>query len=199
MEEKWYVIRTQPSAEYLAAEELEQDGLDVFFPCIPVALPRPGHTDTPLFPGYLFLRCNQDQDGWPSFRPGGRVYGWVQFGADVPSLDDDFVSDLKQSLSEIRCAGGMWRRYQPGEQVRVMSGKVEALAEVLEESTSPSARVRVLLEFMGGKVQAQVPWGDIRPTEDSNHEMVTAKRRTRGRGRWIQGFGPRATVTAYRP
>ena len=43
----------------------------------------------------------------------------------------------------------MWRRYQPGEPVRVISGNIDKLGEVLEEGKSAQGRVRVLMEFMG--------------------------------------------------
>lgn len=189
---KWYVIRTQPSSEYLAAGELQRDGIEVYLPCISVALPRPGRTDAPLFPGYLFLRCNPEEGGWPTFRLGRKVYGWVRFGDNVPSIPDEFIEELKQSLSNMKSSGSMWHRYKKGDQVRVMSGKIEGLAEVLEGSASPQSRVSVLLQFMGGQVKAQIPWGDIRPMEPGNRETELRQRRTRGRGRWINGHGAAA-------
>ena len=193
MPAKWYVIRTQPSSEYLAADELKRDGVEVYLPCISVALPRPGHTDTPLFPGYLFLRCNPEEGDWPAFRPGRKVYGWVRFGDDVPSMPDQFIDELKQSLSNMKSSGSMWHQYKTGDQVQVMSGKVQGLAEVLEESASPQSRVRVLLQFMGGQVKAQIPWGDIRPMEQGTQKTELRQRHTRGRGRWIKSRGAVAT------
>jgi len=94
----------------------------------------------------------------------------------------------------MKSSGSMWHRYKTGDQVRVMSGKVQGLAEVLEESASPQSRVRVLLQFMGGQVKAQIPWGDIRPMEQGTQETELRQRNTRGRGRWIKGRGAAATA-----
>ena len=66
---EWRVIRTEPRAEYLAAQELGRDGFEVLFPRVKVTQPRKGHSDMPLFPGYLFLRCDADTGAWPVFRP----------------------------------------------------------------------------------------------------------------------------------
>ena len=77
---------------------------------------------------------------------------------------------------------------RPGERAPTM------LAQVAEEPTSSDSKVRVLLEFMGQLVSAEVPWSDlhIAPEDsrgDSNHG---GRRRTRGRGRWIRNRGSEA-------
>ncbi|MCH7479970.1 MAG: hypothetical protein IIC79_01120, partial [Chloroflexi bacterium] len=69
----WRVVRTSPRAEFLAATELERDGLEVYCPRVLDPLVRSHRPDTALFPGSLFLRCNDDDGGRPSFRPNHRV------------------------------------------------------------------------------------------------------------------------------
>jgi len=119
--------------------------------------------------------------------------GWVEFDGDRPQIPNDVVDELRTKIAEIDDDGGHWTRYKPGQQVRVVSGKMESLAEVLEEPKSPNSRVRVLMSFMGGLVPARVPWEEIQSvTED----QIRPPRRTRGRGRWINGFGPRVETAA---
>ena len=195
MPRRWYIVRTKPRAEYLAAEELGRDGFETFFPRVKSPHNRTSHADTPLFPGYLFLRCDLDGDGRSSFRQGHHVLGWLSFDGEVPSVPDQVVSALGERAEAINREGGLWRRYRPGEKVRVNSNNIESLAEVVEEAKSPQARVKVLLSFMGRLVSAQVPWENLQPTEDVPTAKLRPARRTRGRGRWIQGFGPR-TVAA---
>lgn len=196
MAAKWYVIRTQPRSEYLAAGELTRDGFEIIFPRVKVVQPRLGHTDMPLFPGYLLIRCCPEAEGWPNFRPGHRVVGWVRFGGEVPSLPDEVVAHLVQRLEAVNAAGGMWRQFQAGEQVEIVSNSLHGPAEVMETAKSSEARVKVLLNFMGRLVSAQVPWEYLRPVEKETIHKGQASRRTRGKGRWVQGFGPRATVSA---
>lgn len=186
MASRWYVIRTESRAEYLAADELDRDGFEVFFPRVAVAHPRRGHADTPLFPGYLFLRCNLEEDSWPSFRRTHRVLGWVRFGGDIPWLPDQLVAEFKNRSED----GSLRRRFRPGELVRVDADAVQGVAEVLEDAKSNHSRVKVLLEFMGRSVRAQVPWESLLPIEDWEADNHRVPRRTRGRGRWVRGFGP---------
>ena len=70
------------------------------------------------------------------------------------------------------------------------------VAEVVEESKSPQGRVKVLLEFMGRLVSAQVGWQDLTPIQDEQYPKRRVPRRTRGGGRWIRDAGSPALSTA---
>ncbi|MCH8959166.1 MAG: succinate dehydrogenase assembly factor 2, partial [Proteobacteria bacterium] len=83
----------------------------------------------------------------------------------VPAVPDEVVELVAERVQAINCTGGLWTRFRRGQRVHVLSGKMEGLAEVVEEPRSPEDRVRVLLEFMGRQVPAQVPWLNLRPIE----------------------------------
>jgi transcriptional antiterminator RfaH len=192
---KWYAARTEPRAEFLAANELVRDGFQVCFPLIKALQPRKGHDQDPLFPGYLFLRCDPEIEGWPSFRPAHRLLGWVNFEGDIPSLPDGVVDELQERSAAINRDGGLWRRFRVGELVHVVSGSLECLAEVVKETTSPQARVQVLMGFMGRLVRAQVPWETLQPAGDQLKRTPRLERRTRGRGRLINRARTQAAVS----
>lgn len=192
----WYVLLSEPRAEYLADVELRKDGFEIFFPRIQTTHPRGGHIDEPLFPGYLFMRCDADSDGWPTFRPAHRIVGWVNFQGIVPTVPDEVIVDLARRLEPNNNSAGLWHRFKPGEKVRVVSGIIDDPAMVIEEAKSPQGRAKVLMDFMGRQVQVQVPWGDLRSVQDQQHESQRPPRRTRGQSRWIRGFGPAAVAQA---
>ena len=117
----------------------------------------------------------------------------------VPPLPEEFIDALHRRLASIDNEGGLWRRFHRGEKVRIVAGNLQELAEVLEEPKSPQARVRVLMEFMGRLVPAQVPWEYLRPAEEEHLSNKRSPRRTKGKGRWIQGFGERAIPVTGTP
>jgi hypothetical protein len=91
-------------------------------------------------------------------------------------------------------SGGLWTRFRLGETVRVALGPTESLAEVVEEARSPQARVGVLLEFLGRQVEVKVPWKNVQPVGYQGLIETWSERpprRTRGKGRWLTGYGPR--------
>ena len=197
MSRDWYVIRAKPQSERLAASALERNGFELFFPCVRTLDAKQHRFSVPLFPGYLFIRNREESPDWSSVRRLPGVLGWVQFNGVAPLVPDEVISDLARRVEAIDMDGGLWTRFQPGDKVRVISGNVETLAEVIEEPKSPQARVRVLLEFMGRRVSAQVPVHDLQLTQHnaSDKEQTRSPRRTRGKGRWIRGFGPSAVVS----
>ena len=193
---RWYAARTRPLAEYLAKDRLESLGLEVFLPCSRTKHNRRGHDDSPLFPGYMFVRYDAEQRGWRSLHQVPQVLGPVSFGGEVPALPNEVIDDLMGRVSAINGTGGLWTRFLPGDRVQVSLGPIESLARVVEEAESPEARVTVLLQFLGRLVEAQVPWCDVRPTSTQGlligNWSGRVPRRTRGKGRWIKGQGPRS-------
>jgi hypothetical protein len=106
------------------------------------------------------------------------------------------MAGLMERWETINRQGGVLRRFPPGEKVRIVSGNLQGLAQVVEEAKSPQARAKVLLQFMGRLVQAEVPWESLRPLGDQPAERTRIPRRTRGGGRWIRGFGPGVLTSA---
>jgi len=149
MSMNWYAVRTRPSADHVAATELGRDGMEVFFPRIIDLKPRPGHPDVPLFPGYLFVKCDPQGDGWPSFRPAHRVLGWLTIGGETPPVPDEAIVELGRRVDAMNGENGLWRRFRTGEKVRVVTGIIDNLGQIIEEAKSPQGRAQVLLEFMG--------------------------------------------------
>ena len=183
---RWFVIRTESRAEYLSAKHLTDDGFEVFFPRIKTSLPRFGHTDKPLFPGYLFLRLDPEATGWPTFRLLHRVSHWVKFGDHVPSVSDESIASLAQHVENPTFDNGLWKRYRTGDTVQVNSEFINSVATVVEEAKSPLTQAKVLIEFMGRLVQATVPWENLRPFETQPLARHESSRRTRGKGRRIR-------------
>ena len=195
MPSEWYVINVQPRAEYLAAEELTKDGHEIFFPGVRSQYARIDHSDKPLFPGYMFIRLDPEQDGWPSFRMAHRVAGWVKFQGIAPTVPNEVVAALAERLDEKSGGQGLWRRFQPGDVVQVVAGALEGFGEVVEEAKSPTGKAKVLLEFMGRMVEAKVPWDALQFANEHVNENPRLPRRTRGKGRWTQEFRPSLAVS----
>ncbi|MCE2463811.1 MAG: hypothetical protein J4F46_07875 [Dehalococcoidia bacterium] len=113
----------------------------------------------------------------------------------MPSLPDGVVNELYQRARAISRNGGLWPRLKPGDRVRVAFGPLNSLAEVVEGAESPGARVRVLMEFLGRMIEARVPFGSVQQAGVVRYAVqqdTRLSRQTRGRRRWINGFGPRS-------
>ena len=180
------MVRTQSRADHLAADELTRNGFEVFSPRVKGLTSRREEGESPLFPGYLFLRCDLERKTLPSFRTTPRVLGWVRFEDDIAWVPDQVVEEIRKRSETINREGGFRRRFRSGELVRVVSGAIQGLAEVIEDSKSVQSNVRVLLEFMGRSVLTQVSGFDLQPVDGPTWTKHRSDRRTRGKGRWIR-------------
>ena len=93
---QWYVVRTKPRSEMLAARELDRDSIEYYLPLVKKPNVETGPSETPLFPGYLFIRCDLESTSWPSFRVGQSTLGLVSFRGKIPSLPEGVVSRLRE-------------------------------------------------------------------------------------------------------
>lgn len=190
MTQKWYVLRTKPRSEKIVANGLERDGFASYCPNVRTPKPNAESTLTPLYPGYIFLRIEMETEGADLTSDRDGVLSWLRFGDTIPWVPDEVVANIRQQVRMINRDGGVWRHFRPGDRVRVDSGKLESLAEVIEESVATQGgQVRVLLDFMGRTVPAQVPLHNVRPINTESvvdNRPLRLPRRTRGKGRWIR-------------
>ena len=187
----WYSLNSLPRSEKTLARGLkrwEQSWpITVYLPVLPSRKDLGKIASTvALFPGYLFCRCDLDVVPLSVLRwtPGLRqVVGFDNVPAIVP---DDAIQAIKERLLVAGEAGGFTAHsFQQGELVRIKSGPLQGLLGVFDGPMQPAERVRILVEFLGRV-------NEIRVQPELLESPHKPPRRTRGRGRWIQPFGPGA-------
>ena len=190
---RWYAAKTDPLKEYAARDQLEAARVEVLLPCVQTLPPRRGRTDRPLFPGYLFLKWDLEEEGWGVSHGFPDCVRLVAFDGVVPAVSDDVISKLARLVEGINQRGATTFPFRPGDKVMMNIGALTSVAEVIEERKS--GRLQVLVEFLGRLVHADVCRDDVQPmTGDQSLEdwKNWPPRRTRGNRRWVGGYGLRA-------
>lgn len=180
--EAWYTIYTKPNAEPQVARALMERGFTVFLPMLP---PRQDGRSQPLFPAYLFFRCDLsalviDEVQWlPGLR---RILAFAGKPAVVP---DEAIELIRNGLDEIEAAGGLpQHHFKPGDTVVIDGGPLAGLRGVFQGPIGPAERVRILVHFLGVTNRAEIDVDLLRKA--SEDEVGRGRRRgTRGRGRRI--------------
>lgn len=160
--EAWYVIETKRYREQVASAFLGQQGIRSYLPRI-AQWPRPavGSDVAPLFPGYLFVRLQLEQDFLRVTRMIG-VKTFVTFGGAPVPLREDAIELLRSREGAdglIRCAATSLGH---GE-VRVVDGPFRGLTAVLDQRMGPRDRVRVLLHVLQRQTTVELPQRWVRP------------------------------------
>jgi transcriptional antiterminator RfaH len=143
----WYAVRTKSRCEAFAEANLQRLGVEVFLPMLKAYKKTPmAHCKsvTPLFPGYLFVRCAMPAQ-----------YRAVSYATIV---DDSIIDSIKRQVVSgvIQIADD---RLVPGKAVRIHEGSLCGLDAVFEKKLSGSNRVVLLLKAISYQARLILePW-----------------------------------------
>jgi transcriptional antiterminator RfaH len=159
----WYVLRTKPRAEGIAADHLQRKEITVYFPKYEVGRERSQsrthagrESIEPLFPGYLFARLSLSEQYYAAaWSPG--VRNFLSFGEGTAEpVGEEVIACLRQ-----RAGGGDIFRplsgFRQGEQVEITKGPLAGLLAVIDRPVPAAGRVKVLLEILRRQTRVELP------------------------------------------
>jgi transcriptional antiterminator RfaH len=162
-EPQWFCLRTEPKHEHIAAKHLKQVSLlKVFCPRLRIrkATARGAKWFVEaMFPGYIFARFPfAERHREVQYSPG--VTSILAFGGHYARIPEEIISNLKQytdgnELVEVRSD------FTPGETVKIVSGALSGLEAVVTQVLPARERVRILLNFLGQEIQAEIGTPDV--------------------------------------
>jgi transcriptional antiterminator RfaH len=162
-EAAWYCVRSQRRREHIAATYLRKlDGVAVFCPRIRFKKAHPRGavwvTDA-MFPGYLFARFPLS-DMHRQIRYAHGVSCIVKFGNRYPIIEDEIVARLQDRTGLTEVAELSYGLSQ-GAQVMITDGALVGLEAVVTQVLPAKQRVRILMEFLGRKLEAEVEHASV--------------------------------------
>jgi transcriptional antiterminator RfaH len=163
-EVRWYVLRAKPHRERFVAEQLQGQGVEVFYPAVRVNPVNPrAARERAYFPGYLFVHTDLAALGANvlNYQPG--AVGLLEFGGEPALVPPALIAQLKRHLANIQAAGGLaLAELQPGDAVKIIAGPFEGYAAIFDVRLKGSERVRVLLELLQRQVVVELDAGQVR-------------------------------------
>ena len=154
----WHCVRAKVKREKVAASSLEQlEGVQVLCPHLRKRKrTRRGLCwfEEAMFPGYLFVRFDfQKQFREVCYARG--VTGIVHFGSRYAKVPADLIDSLRADL-ESSGSTAVDEELSEGDRVAIAEGAFSGLFAVVVGMNSGKDRVRVLLEFLGRQVDAEL-------------------------------------------
>lgn len=155
----WVCGYCSPRAESRAVDDILDLGHDAYTPMRTVQVTRARRTfiaQRPLFPGYVFIELGPNLEGLYAARTVdgiSQIIGGYSPAIVKQSLIDELRSAEAQGMFDERPKPEI--AFKPGEPVRIMAGPFNGfVATVLR--ADPKRRVHVLLNMLGGNVQASI-------------------------------------------
>lgn len=163
----WFCLRAQPKHEHIAATNLSrQMNLPCFSPRIRFRkATRRGAVwfVEAMFPGYLFAQfVYSNNHRQVQSLPG--VRGLVRFGDYIATLDDATIEALRQHAGHEEIVT-IDTSLKVGQSVQIAEGPLRGFEAVITQVLPAKERIRVLLELLGGKIEADVAAPDVIPIQ----------------------------------
>ncbi|WPP00342.1 transcription/translation regulatory transformer protein RfaH [Pseudomonas sp. HR96] len=150
----WYLIQTKPRQEARAQEHLERQQFECFRPLRSAPLDagrnRRLHEEE-LFPGYLFIRMDEEHSWYP-IRSTRGVCRVVAFGGQPCPVQDALIEQIRQRLAQPAPPD---LRFVQGEHVLVRTGDSEVQAIFLCEDGEE--RAVILLNLLQREQRVVMP------------------------------------------
>ena len=173
---RWYVVHTQSGYEKKVKQNLEarigsmnmeERIYEVVIPMEDVVEFKNGKkvvVQKKVFPGYLLVRCELDDDSWYVIRNTPGVTGFVGQGAKpspLPRRDVETFLQVKAEGEETPKRSKPRLEYEMGETVRVKEGPFADFSGEVVEINEDQLKVKVLVNIFGRETPVELEFAQV--------------------------------------
>jgi len=175
---RWYVVHTQSGYEKkvkqnlearISSMNMEERIYEVVIPMEDVVeLGKGGQkkvVQKKMFPGYLLVRCELDDDSWYVIRNTPGVTGFVGQGAKpspLPRRDvEAFLAVSPETPEEVAVRAKPRLEYELGETVRVKEGPFADFSGQIIEINEDQLKLKVLVNIFGRETPVELEFSKV--------------------------------------
>ena len=167
---RWYAVKFQPHKYQLAKNNLERQGYIVFCPMISRLVRHARKSTlkpTPLFPSYLFVKFDIENDRWHPIDSTPGVVSVVKSGNSPQPLPNGLVENLQSSTSTSGLVNRIGPKAAIGDNVRVVGGAFDDwLGRVV--ALPAKDRITLLLDAATRKIELTLRAGQVTQIPDAS-------------------------------
>ena len=157
---EWYVVNTKTREESKASSNLKQQGFNTYLPRYKKTRRHARRIDTvlaPVFPKYLFVEFDMDNQNWSAINSTIGVVKLIQFGSVPTAVSGKLIHEIKvREDTEGLVLLNKCLKIKPGDQVNIVSGAFTEHSGIFE-CHHDDERVVILLNLMGRNVRVHLP------------------------------------------
>ncbi len=166
LEGQWYVLHTYSGYENKVKKSIESrvDALDLGDRVYEIVVPtqeeieirnsQRHNVQRKVFPGYVLVRMEMDDDTWYALRNTPGVTGFVNVNnKPVPLSDGEVQAILKGMTAE---APKVKMSFQLGDSVRIIDGPFADFRGEIDEINQEKGKIKVLVSFFGRETPVEL-------------------------------------------
>ena len=153
----WAVAYTHSQKEFFAKVHIEQQGFKTYLPCYQKKIKRGNSLTTKvLFPRYLFVQINDQQNWRPILSTRGVQTLLLSSKLKPQTISDPFISELKSlendsGFIDVKTASDL----KPGANIKINEGSfVGQVGTII--SMSDNDRIKVLVDILGTSTEIEI-------------------------------------------
>jgi transcriptional antiterminator NusG len=165
-EGKWYVLHTYSGYENKVKKTIESrvDALDLNEHVFEIVVPtqeeieiRSGQrhpVQRKVFPGYVLVRMDMNDDTWYAIRNTPGVTGFINIDNKPVPLEDNAVQTIMKGMATETPVVKM--SFQIGDTVRIIDGPFADFRGEIDEINNEKGKIRVLVSFFGRETPVEL-------------------------------------------
>jgi transcriptional antiterminator NusG len=174
MAKKWYVIHTYSGYENKVKTNLEHriesmsmahKIFDVFIPMETVTELKSGGrkvtSDKKVFPGYILVQMELDDDSWYVVRNTPGVTGFVGSQAKPVPLSKDEVKRIQGSVGVAGAKPKSLTEFHEGMAVKVTSGPLAEFDGLVSEVNPDQGKIKVMVSIFGRETPVELGFDQV--------------------------------------
>ena len=143
MKKKWYLIKTKSGQENTAITNLENQEYTTYCPIVNI-----NKKNVVLFPGYLFIYLDRENENWSPIRSTKGVSNFVRFGLNFAQVPDSVIEFIKKNQSITSDKIKEISRFKKGDKVQITDGALKNCIAIFK-SLKSDERVILLINLLG--------------------------------------------------
>jgi transcription antitermination factor NusG len=164
--DKWYAVWTKSNCERLVAEQLSAKGFAAFLPEMPTRSRRNGKShfvQTPMFPGYLFLRHAMEKTSYVEILKARGIVRILEGGWNrLTPIAEEEVGAIQQLVaSGVPIFPHVY--FHEGDRVKVVEGPLAGVEGIFLRDKSHKGRLVVAVNLLQTAVAVEVDSAYVEP------------------------------------
>lgn len=169
----WYVVHTYSGFENKAKAALEdairRHGLqtkfgEVLVPTEKVVEVKDGQKKTTtrkVFPGYIFVQMEVDNETWHVVKSTPKVTGFIGGSRNPPPIPEIEVRRITNQMAEDEAKPKPVMEFERGEEVRIIDGPFVPLKGRVEEVNQARGKLRVMVSIFGRPTSVELDFTQV--------------------------------------
>lgn len=158
--DSWYLLFCKPRQEERAKINLQNQGIEAFFPLLKTEKLIKGRRtfkETALFPNYLFVRLNSQNCNFSAIKNTRGVSGFVSYGASYQIVPEQLINTLQNVKPNLEAND----LPNAGDLVYLNNGSFKDVQAIFKEPDGDMRSI-LLVNLLNKKVEITVENIDIR-------------------------------------